>query len=165
MLRALLSIKKAGANPSPAMRLISLSWKNKVLSGFDGGTNPYGTPWEPVLRNGRPLRDTGRLQRGIEADSSRSKAVTGTNVCYAIVHQEGATIRADAGEHLSLCGYQTKNSPWLRFKVNGRWAASRQVKIPQRQIFPDKAGGGLPVRWENDAADIIVAHLRKASRA
>jgi len=165
LFRALNGITRAGLNTAPAMQLIAETWRGLAQGGFRSGSDPYGNSWKAVHRNGQPLRDTGRLQRSIEGRGSKTRATTGTNVCYAIVHQEGATITADAGKHVGLCGTETKNAPWLRFKINGKWAASRKVVIPQRRIFPDEEGGGLPRNWEDDAAEILVGHLNKGAKA
>lgn len=162
LLRALSGLEKAGLDTTPAMEVIALRWGELAKMGFRNSTNPYGSRWAPVRRGGKPLRDTGRLQRSLTHRSTRKTAAIGTNVCYAIVHQGGATIKASTNKHASLCGYQTKGAGFLRFQIGNAWVTALSVKIPQRAIFPDKALGGLPRTWEDDAAGALISHLQSS---
>lgn len=157
------AIHDAGIKLHPAMEIIARNWQNKVKLGFRGGVDPYGTPWRPLrFRSGQPLRDTGRLQQSVDTRSSDEQAATGTNVCYAIVHQEGTTVTAGKPPHMGLCGVMTKGANVLRFKASRGWMSAKKVEIPARQIFPS-ADRGLPKAWENAAANALIKHLQKGA--
>jgi phage gpG-like protein len=86
----------------------------------------YGT-WPSVLREGRPLIDTGALMGGFVSSmgaDGRSVVITNTGRPKMIqgVHQFGATIRA-------------KNVPFLRFRIGEQWVSKKQVTIPPRSFF------------------------------
>ena len=60
---------------------------------------------------------------------------------YAIVHQNGATIRP-------------KKGPYLHYKVDGQFRKSREVTIPKRLHIPEN--------FETSGKEIIMKHLKVA---
>lgn len=92
-----------------------------------GSTNvaPDGAAWPKSLRvmmnqGGKTLHDTGALMRSITEEPGSDYVRVGSNMIYAAVHQEGATIRA-------------KTAKGLHFKLaNGEEAVVGSVTIPAR---------------------------------
>jgi len=153
-----------GVDTEPAMELVANRWVNLVHAGFKQQKDPWGKAWKANLRGGKILRDKGHLDSSISRRSSKTTATVGTNRCYAIAHQEGATITAGKPSHMSLCGYKTKAAKVLRFQIGDKWIMAKKVKIPRRAIFPDRKGGGLPKDWEEEAADMLVDHLSHGAK-
>lgn len=151
---------RSGQDTLPLMQDLGRAAKTQVQLGFRSGTAPDGTRWAPLkFRSGQPLRDTGRLRNSIDYRASRDEVIVGTNVCYAIVHQFGATIRANPRKRgrRSLCGYVHKGSPVLVFRAEGgRVIRAKQVTIPERKIFPE---GSLPARWERPLLAVIANYF------
>lgn len=101
---------------------------------FRAGTTPDGEAWAPLrLRDGQPLRDTGRLQRSMTLGDVTARGFrVGTNVAYAPTHQFGATIVPVSARA-------------LRFKTrDGRWHLLKKATIPARPFLPLAR---LPRRW------------------
>lgn len=89
--------------------------------------------WQPTLRGGHILADTGRLRRSLTVtggenifQTGKNFVSTGSTVPYASIQNFGGIIRA-------------KNAPYLVFQVNGRWYKKKQVTIPARPflVVPD----------------------------
>lgn len=101
-----------------------------VADGFRDSRDPYGTAWKnPVLRDGQPLRDTGRMAASVNFNVTGGGFRLSIPVAYAPVHQEGATIRP-------------KNGKYLKFKTRaGGFYSLKQVVIPQRMMVPTRDGG------------------------
>ncbi len=115
---------------------------NEVRQSFIRGESPYHEPWAPLkLRAGQPLRDTGRLMNSITYQVWAGYVEVGTNVCYAPVHQFGATIKARPGQPgRNRCG-RRKGVPFLVFQGADRKPIfARQVTIPARPFLPDTRG-------------------------
>jgi phage gpG-like protein len=104
----------------------------EVRREFDEGRDPYGVAWKPpVLRQGEPLRDTGRLNNSFVARSTADGFSVASNVRYLAVHQDGATI-------------EPVNAPKLKFRTRGRggrWYTLDRAVIPRRQIIPTQERG------------------------
>src|SRR5258706_15663329 len=65
----------------------------QVQLGFEAGRDPYGEPWQTLrVRDGRPLRDTGRLMHSFTTELIAEGFRIGTKTLYARVHQYGKTI-------------------------------------------------------------------------
>lgn len=127
--------------------------RDLVDEGFASGTAPDGTPWKalhPTLsRSGQPLRDTRHLQGSFTTRVTNAGFVIGTNVRYAVTHQEGRTITP-------------KRAPALRWKVRGgKWFSAQKVTIPARPMVPE---GELGPKWTNAfteaARDLINSRFR-----
>ena len=139
-----------------AQRALGESVTENTRLAFVDGASPYGERWAPLkLRSGQPLRDTGRLANSITWDAEDILRV-GTNVCYASVHQFGATIKARPGDAGSNSCGPRKGASFLHF--NGIFA--KQVTIPARPFLPDSRG--LPEEWREDAEDAVTEEIREA---
>lgn len=154
IIASLRKIAAATAGPRPGLSVVATSVRNNLKAGFRAGTAPDGARWAPLRhRRGQPLRDTGRLANSFVQEVSSDEAVVGTNVCYAIVHQFGATVEAGTAPHKTLCGQMTKGSPFLAWQDDGgTWHRAKKVTIPKRPFMPE---GGLPERWAADALDAL----------
>ena len=92
------AVKKRLLNAAAAEAL------TQVKLGFRGSKAPNGAPWKPLkVRDGRPLRDTGRLGNSFTVKISGQLVTLGTNVVYARFHQFG-TPRIPARPMLPLSG-------------------------------------------------------------
>jgi phage virion morphogenesis protein len=134
----------------PALEVVASSIKTNIKLGFRTGTAPDGARWRPLRhRSGQPLKDTGVLANSITHRTTKTEAEIGTNVCYGIVHQFGATVEAGKPPHKTLCGLMTKGSPYLRFKgQGGKDIFAKKVVIPPRPFMPQDT---LPDDWADDA--------------
>ena len=120
--------------------------RTRVEMGFRNTTDPYGDKWQSLkYRSGQPLSDTGRLRNSISYEVQGDALVVGTNVCYAIVHQFGATVEATGKKGVGLCGESRKGASLLAFPTPGGWIRAKKVTIPARPIFPDSRG--MPPAW------------------
>jgi phage gpG-like protein len=118
-----------------------------VKQGFERSTDPYGKPWPPpLLRDGMPLLDTGRLRAAFQVRVGPLRVEIFNNVKYANVQNYGATINA-------------KDAPYLVFKGKGGWYSKKQVVIPKRQMVPDE--GDLPDRWRPRLTSVADDIMRK----
>lgn len=104
-----------------------------VNQNFVSGGRPH--PWTPLAastlanRRGtsaRILRDTGRLQNSISGRIEATSVVVGTNVVYARVHQEGATIR--------MPELRPRRAKALRFVVGSQVVFAQRVKAHSVRI-------------------------------
>jgi phage virion morphogenesis protein len=129
-----------------------------VQQNFTAGGRPRA--WTPLARStlanrrgtsARLLRDTGRLQNSITGRIENRSVLVGSNVLYARVHQEGASIQVPE--------IRARPGKVLRFVVNGQVVYSRRarahsVRIPARPYL---------LLQESDKAyirDAIGRHLR-----
>ena len=122
--------------------------RTRIEISFRNSTDPYGEKWKPLkFRAGQPLSNTGRLRNSMTYKSENDRVEFGTNVCYAVVHQFGATIEATPGQTggSGLCGYQRKGRATLAFQTPGGWIRAKRVEIPARPFFPDQRG--MPKAW------------------
>jgi phage gpG-like protein len=129
---------------------------SSVQLGFKSGVSPYGASWAPLrLRQGQPLRDTGRLLSSIKPAADPAGVTVGTNVSYAAVHQFGATIRPK------------KAGGRLVFSGPGGMIFARQVKIPARPFMPLDASGRtvLPPGYQRVILARIRAHFALEAKA
>lgn len=139
-------------DPREALDAVGRVVKSKVQLGFHNSTDPYGQPWAPLkTRAGAPLRDKGHLMNSFDYRVEGNSVVIGTNLSYARVHQDGATIRPKGG------GAKDR----LRFLVNGRPVFAKEVTIPPREMLPLN---GLPQDWSDDIAGAMVDVIRRRWR-
>lgn len=117
----------------------------KVGEGFETSTSPLGISWAPpLLRQGQPLLDTGRLRSSITYSLTDSGFSLGTSVAYAPVHQYGATIRPKSGKV-------------LRWQAGGRWYGAKEVKVPARPFLPE---GRVSSDWEAEFRAIALEWMQ-----
>ena len=107
------------------------------------------------MRQGQPLRDTGRLRGSISPAADASGVTVGTNINYAAVHQFGATIKPK------------KAGGRLVFPGAGKMIFARQVTIPARPFLPLDGNGAavLPDIYQRDVITRIRAHFAVAGDA
>lgn len=116
---------------------------------FTTGTDPYGVAWKKSkraqLEGGQTLRDKGILANSYTWQPTSSETlVYGTNVFYAVTHQEGRVIRA-------------KKAKSLRFMLNGTARFASSVTIPKRPMVPDERGDPQP--YDDELKDSLEAAL------
>lgn len=71
-----------------ALKNLEAEAVTQVKLGFRQSRDPYGNAWAPLKhRDGRPLRDTGRLNNSFTAKAENGRLRVGTNVEYAPTHQ------------------------------------------------------------------------------
>ena len=99
--RGLKRLIAAGADLSPAMRVIATHLADRAEDAFAQQASPGGQTWPPLKpatvkdreREGytpiKPLQRSGALVRSILADWDEHTAVAGTNLIYAATHQFG----------------------------------------------------------------------------
>jgi phage virion morphogenesis protein len=120
-------------------REVATEGQRLVGACFSSGTAPDGTPWAPLaVRDGQPLRDTGRLAASVVAQDTGAGFTIGTNVAYAGVHQHGAVI-------------SVKHARQLYSKKLGM-GFGKSVKIPARPFLP---GDSLPPAWAASIREVI----------
>lgn len=122
----------------------------EVRNGFRRAVDPYGVPWLPLRwRQGRPLRDTGRLGNSFAGSVTSDGFSVASNASYAAVHQGGAgfvrrggaTARTNSGRFASHSATGKRRAGAVRVAF-GRTAPGA---IPARPMVPDARG--LPARW------------------
>jgi phage gpG-like protein len=103
----------SGETKATMLKLAAAEALKLVQLGFRKGVDPYGKPWAPLKRrNGKPLRDTGRLANSFTARPTAEGFVVGTNTDYAPHHQWGAP---KAGiEQRGMVPQPTLSEPWAK---------------------------------------------------
>lgn len=132
-----------------ALNALGRSLLTRIQLTFRQSTAPNGSRWAPLkVRNGQPLRDTGRLYASITMKREEREVVVGTNVQYARVHQFGAVIRPKRGK-------------FLRFPAGDGFAFARQVTVPARPFMPIDSSGqlDLPPSWTEGAINAMARAL------
>lgn len=150
----LAALLKATENPQPAYRTVGNTIVNRIRLCFKLGIDPWGSPWAKLkIRNGQPLRDTGRLQRSIVSKADATGVTIGTNLRQAPVHQFGAVIKPNTAKRLVFPG------------PNGRLIFAKKVTIPARPFFPIREGSNvvaLPPAWSVAVVGALKAYFRGA---
>jgi phage gpG-like protein len=132
---------------------------------FADQQDPWGAPWAPLSarsRSGQALLDTGRLRNSIASQISGNTLLVGSDVCYSMTHQFGATVTAQKPTGSNICGYTPKGAPRLAWSAGGAIHFAKQVTIPARPFMPIQPGGGgdLPQPWEDELRDGIAAMIQ-----
>jgi phage gpG-like protein len=107
------------------------------------------------------------MRNSIDKQISGNTLQVGTNVCYALTHQFGATVTAGKPTGSNLCGYTPKNAPRLAWSAGGAIHFAKSVTIPARPFMPVQPGGGgaLPQPWENEVMTDIESLIKAATDA
>lgn len=83
---------------SPAMAAIASHLEETTRERFERSAGPDGAAWKPSRRaqeqGGRTLIDSGRLLASLATFADATRAIVGTNLVYAAIHQFGGVIRA-----------------------------------------------------------------------
>lgn len=133
---------------SPLMAQIGAYGEESSVHRFEEQKGPDGQPWEKSLRakatGGQTLVDSGRYRSSVTWNADRDSAEWGTNLIYASVHQEGATIRAKGGGRLGFF------IPGIGFR------SPVEVVIPARPVF------GISAEDETEIDAIIHDYIAEA---
>lgn len=113
-----------------------------IREGFENSTDPYGAAWEPlVLRDGKPLEDTGRMKAAWFRQSATARGFSVANgTAYAKFHQGGTGIYGPRGERIKPIRAKV-----LRLGKTGMVARSVRG-TPKRLMVPER--GRLPEKWK-----------------
>jgi phage virion morphogenesis protein len=94
-----------------------------TLKRFEDEEDPQGQKWAPVARSGKILTDTARLRNSIDYAVDGDTVRVGSNVIYALIHQQGGVIKP-------------VKKKTLKFKIGkgkgGKWVSAKQVTIKAR---------------------------------
>lgn len=136
--------------------------RTRIQLGFRQAKSPAGVAWKPLkLRQGAPLRDTGRLMGSITVRRDGEGVVVGTNLrlpnngnSLGAVHQFGMTIKPSTKPRLVFPGPGGKG---LIF--------AKSVTIPARPFMPIDPSGQvqLPPAWEKSALGSMAKALGLAA--
>lgn len=133
---------------SPLMATIGAYGEESSVHRFETQKGPDGQTWEPSLRakatGGQTLVDSGRYRSSITWNADRDSAEWGTNLIYAGVHQDGATISAKGDGRLGFF------IPGIGFR------SPREVVIPARPVF------GISAEDEDEIDAIVHDYLAAA---
>lgn len=84
------NLKKKLGNLTPVMKSVGETIRTSVVKNFEVGGRPR---WKPshraVMEHGQTLVRTGRLRNSISVKAFPDRALVGTNVKYAAIHQFG----------------------------------------------------------------------------
>lgn len=115
-----------------------------IREGFENSKDPYGNAWDPpLLRNGKPLEDTGGLKAAwFKRHVDRSGFSVANAKAYASYQQEGTGLYGPRKQRI-----RPKNKRALSFRVGSHAYAFRSVKgAKKRRMVPDS--GSLPAAWK-----------------
>jgi phage gpG-like protein len=147
---------------TPALVSLSAFEKHEMLDGLgrlvqeqtrrrlrDEKTAPDGTPWKPN-RAGTPiLFDTGRLTASIDyLVENDERAIVGSGLVYARIHQTGGTIKPKNGKALKF---------WFVAGGFVEFAVVSQVTIPARPYLGVSADNQVELQMA--AMDFLQAAL------
>ncbi|MGE5607418.1 MAG: phage virion morphogenesis protein [Bacteroidota bacterium] len=97
---------------------------------FRAGIGPDGTSWKPSIRareeGGKTMMDSRRLYNSLTYRAGLDQVEIGTNVKYATTHQP------DGRDETVI---KPKRVKALRFRIAGRWATKKEVRIPKREFL------------------------------
>ena len=151
--RKLAALDAATSDMRPVYETIGRVLVNRIRLGFKLGIDPWGSPWAKLkIRQGQPLRDSGRLQRSITSAPDSQGVTVGTNLLYAPVHQFGATITPKKAKRLVFPG------------PNGKLIFAKKSVIPARPYLPLRRGSGavvLPPAWSVLVVNALKAYFTK----
>jgi phage gpG-like protein len=122
-----------------------------VADGFRGERDPYGESWKPIKREGKILRDTGRMAAGFSTSPTATGFSINNRVRYVMVHQRGGHVKPSVRVQFA----DPKTSRFIsRKKASRRKLVAERVlnfaqgmTIPKRQMLPEKATGGVGKAW------------------
>lgn len=137
-------------NSKPAFDAIGNTLTNRIRMGFRLSRSPWGDSWKPITyRQGKPLRDTGRLLASITHNAINGSVSIGTDgdIPYAKIHQFSGVITP-------------RTAKTLRFFIGNRIIFTDRVVIPARPYLPIRNGViDLPQSWSDDVADNLAKHI------
>lgn len=132
-----------------------------VRTGFEESRDPYGEAWTPLLlRNGRPLEDTGGLKASWHVErADRDGFSIGSSKQTAFWHQKGTGIYGPRGQAIRPKTKRALRLPGPLFR--------RSVKGTRpRKMVPDD--GNVPSRWmdrfRDTAFDVLTEHFKRGRK-
>lgn len=133
----------------PVMAAIGTELVASTHMRFVSQKDPDGNAWMALnrsyaatKRNSRILTESGRLRDSINAQAGQDEVRVGTNVIYARVHQEGATIRP-------------KDASALVFFIGGDLVKAKSVTLPPRPFL------GISAQDEASIAEIVFSFVER----
>lgn len=134
--------------------------RTQVQLGFRQSVDPDGKPWAPLVsRKGQILRLTGRLASSFTARPvPPGRVEAGTNVSYAVFHQQGTKGRSKAfsrDQAVDKRGAFTKETGKGKRKATGKRRLNFRAgggAIPARRMLP---GATLSPQWERALRNAI----------
>lgn len=141
-----------GTAQAQLVKVIAAEAITQAQLSFRESRDPYGTAWAPLKhREGKPLLLTGRLRSSIAVQMSGPTAFRiGTNVHYALFHQQGVDKVFTRKARSQVAIRRTSGKGAGRFeKLRGRKSIPRRAEvihfaersmhlvIPRRAFFPD----------------------------
>jgi len=121
-------------------RLIRESTRERILAG---GPAPDGSAWAPNREGRKPiLHRSGALARSIDYLVQGTRAIIGSGLVYARIHQEGGTI-------------VPKSASALVFSVGNRLFRVKKVTMPARPYI------GLSGDDRSELVQTVVNYLRR----
>jgi phage virion morphogenesis protein len=145
---------------TPLMQRIGRALHSSTKTRFQTQTAPDGSRWKPSRRaireGGQTLVKTSRLRNSITWSADATRALIGTNVQYAAIHQTGGTVGIPArvmphgkkGRYISRSAAgQAEGSVRISF------SSARKVEMPARPFL-----GVSREDWEH-IANIVREYL------
>ena len=147
-------LTSSGFKTEVSKALGATAWA-QTLEGFRDSRDPYGQPWKPLkLRAGKPLIDTGQMRQSVSMEPTSNGFRLRIGVKHAKTHQYGAEITP-------------KRARMLSWKTASKRYFAKRVRIPRRQMFPERSTGGLGPIWtaafNKTASGLLRRHLGKAA--
>jgi phage gpG-like protein len=124
-----------------------------VKDCFAQSRSPYGEPWKPVARGGKPLLLSARLRNAFIDDSGNGRVAINNPTKYGPLQNDGGVVTAKgdgylvfpmkvAGAPLAMRGGVVTK----RRLASRQWVKVKSVTIQARPFIPDERG--LPPDWE-----------------
>lgn len=122
---------------------------------FADSADPYGRPWAPlVIRDGKPLLDSGQLRNSIHAaEASAVKIRIASNAVYSDHVALGTGIYGPTRQPI-----RPRDAKALRIPGVGLRASVKGS--PPRPFFPSDARG-LPPMWRSELEEAVIEWLEE----
>ncbi len=135
----------------PALHVIGRTMLTRINLGFKTATDPWGMAWKPLaIRQGQPLRDTGKYQRSHTYNLVGSDSLEmGTNATQARLQHFGGWVTPRTAKALRF------------YAANGSPIFAKAVYIPARPAMPILPNGQavLPTAWEQATLKALQKHF------
>lgn len=134
----------------PALHVIGRTMLTRINLGFKTATDPWGMAWKPLaIRQGQPLRDTGKYQRSHTYNLIGDGVEIGTNATQARLQHFGGWVTPRTAKALRF------------YASNGAPIFSKAVYIPARPAMPILPNGQavLPTAWEQATLKALQKHF------
>ncbi len=129
----------SGSLKERVLKAAAAEARTQVALGFRESVDPDGQPWAALKsRRGQILRKTERLANSFTTTVTANGFRVGTNVTYAVFHQQGTK------GHKAHTRFQPIGGKG-RFKSRKAAGASKKV-VKLRQLNFKQGGGALPAR-------------------